>query len=209
MENYQKCKVENCENSALRKNRGSNGYCKRHYQQIWKNGKISKRTRYDPNEIIDCGEYYEICLYNRKNEEIGRAKIDKEDLGKVKNYKWCISVGQDEIPYVITIKNKKTILLHQLIMGNPPIGCEVDHKYHDTLDNRKYNLRFVTDSQNQMNRKSKGYCWNKKNKKWMAYIKINGKKIYLGYFIDKQDAIRARKEAEKKYFGEFAYKDKK
>ena len=56
-----------------------------------------------------------------------------------------------------------------------------------------------------MNKKSKGYCWNKLRNKWQAQIKINKKCIHLGYFIDKKDAIKARKEAEKKYFGEFAY----
>ena len=35
--------------------------------------------------------------------------------------------------------------------------------------------------------------------------KINQKYIYLGSFINKQDAIKVRKEAELKYFGEFAY----
>ena len=33
----------------------------------------------------------------------------------------------------------------------------------------------------------------------------DGKNKHLGYFADIQDAIKARKEAEKKYFGEFAY----
>ena len=44
-----------------------------------------------------------------------------------------------------------------------------------------------------------------KNKgKWMAYIMINKKNINLGLYIDKRDAIIARLQAEKEYFGEFA-----
>ena len=35
--------------------------------------------------------------------------------------------------------------------------------------------------------------------------RINYKKINLGAFDNKDDAIKARKEAEKKYFGEWSY----
>lgn len=41
-----------------------------------------------------------------------------------------------------------------------------------------------------------GVCWSKANKKWKAYIKIDGKQKHLGYFDNKEDAIKARKEAE-------------
>ena len=35
---------------------------------------------------------------------------------------------------------------------------------------------------------------------------INGKQKHLGYFINKEDAKKARKEGEIKYFGEFQSK---
>jgi len=56
-----------------------------------------------------------------------------------------------------------------------------------------------------MNKKSKGYSWDKQLKKWTVYITVNKKHVWLGYFIKKQDAKKARKEAERKYFGEYAY----
>jgi len=34
---------------------------------------------------------------------------------------------------------------------------------------------------------------------------LNNKVIHLGYFINEQDAIDARRNAEQKYFKEFAY----
>jgi len=196
------CKVEGCNNSSYYKDYGHRGYCNKHYRQIKKYGKIQKRTRHDSNEIIDCGDYYEICLYSGYSEqkEIARAKIDKEDLEKVKRYKWCLN----DHKYVISKINNKTTKLHQLVMGKI-VGHEIDHKFGNTLDNRKQNLRFVTRSQNQMNKKSRGYCWDKRSKKWMVRIEKNKKSIYLGLFINKQDAMTARKQAEQKYFGEFAY----
>ena len=56
--------------------------CGKHYQQMRNHGRILKRTMYDPNEIIDCGDYYEICLYSGNSEqiEIARTKIDKDDF---------------------------------------------------------------------------------------------------------------------------------
>ena len=49
-----------------------------------------------------------------------------------------------------------------------------------------------------------GVCWAKKELKWKSTITINKNKIFLGYFTNKEDAIEIRKEAERKYFGEFA-----
>ena len=41
-----------------------------------------------------------------------------------------------------------------------------------------------------------GVCFNKKLKKYQAYIYKNGKKISLGFFVNKNDAIAARRAAE-------------
>lgn len=46
----------------------------------------------------------------------------------------------------------------------------------------------------------KGVSWYKQSQKWMAKINFKGKQHHLGYFVDKQEAINARKEAEEKYF---------
>jgi len=89
----------------------------------------------------------------------------------------------------------------------------VDHKNNEaTLDNRHSNLRICTNSQNQANSKKragcsskhKGVSWNKGTNKWMAYIKVHSKRIYLGLFDDEDDAGRAYSVAAFKHFGEFA-----
>ena len=46
----------------------------------------------------------------------------------------------------------------------------------------------------------KGVGWDKKNRKWISYIGFKGKSYKLGRFKEKEDAIKARKEAEEKYF---------
>ena len=89
---------------------------------------------------------------------------------------------------------------------------DTDHINRHRADNRRSNLRPATHAENQWNvglqRNNKsgfrGVYWNKQLGKWQAQIKVNGKRIHLGYFVDKQDAISARLAAEEKYFGAFA-----
>lgn len=85
---------------------------------------------------------------------------------------------------------------------------DIDHINRVRTDNRLVNIRLATRGENCQNRKTRadnssgitGIGWHKRDKKWHAYIG-KGKKIkYLGYFDALEDAIAARKEAEKLYF---------
>lgn len=193
------CKVRGCNNTIICKN-----VCWKHYNQLRLYGKILKRTIRDKNKIVDCGNYYEICLYNVKCKEVARAKIDKEDFNKVKNYKWGIcSQGYAKTTIIQKKERKKAFYLHQLIIGKKQ-NFITDHINRDKLDNRKQNLRHCTHQQNMMNSVNKGCNWLKENKKWRALIVVNGKNIHLGLFTNKKEAILIKRKAEKKYFGKFA-----
>ena len=93
-------------------------------------------------------------------------------------------------------------------------GVIVDHINHNTYDNRKINLRICTISQNGMNRKlaknntsgTTGVYWSKKINKWIAKITVNNHTIHLGSYNDLNEAIKIRKQAQDKYFGEFQFK---
>jgi hypothetical protein len=94
-------------------------------------------------------------------------------------------------------------LLHY---GSWPSGI-IDHRDGDGTNNRIFNLRIVTHTENLKNchmwkhntSGSTGVTWDKLRNKWMAKIKVNQKTVNLGRFQKYSDAVKARKEAEKKH----------
>ncbi len=136
------------------------------------------------------------------------AIYDLEDAGLVEQYKWhahwnikAKSYYANAKPWSKHDKRYYDIQMSRLIMGLE-LGDlrQIDHINHNTLDNRKSNLRVVTDSQNQQNRKGvKGYSWRKQSQKWQAYIYVNHKLIDLGRFEIEQEARQAYLAARIKY----------
>lgn len=143
--------------------------------------------------------------------------FDRDDYEKIKGYTW----RKDTHGYIYTLitinKKRKRLTLHRLIMGVESISwkkIQIDHKNTNKLDNRKCNLRRCSSSQNQINKilprkdnTSKNIGVSFRKGKWNASIGINGKKIFLGAFRNKKDAIKIRKEAEEDFFGEFSRKE--
>ncbi len=103
--------------------------------------------------------------------------------------------------------SRKSILMTHLL------GCPYfDHIDRNTLNCTRNNLRPSTSEENARN-KSKhkyntsgitGVYWDKNLQKWFSKICVNYKSIYLSHFSNKDDAIRARLQAESYYFKEFA-----
>jgi hypothetical protein len=139
------------------------------------------------------------------------AIIDDEDYEYLSQWKWSF----DDLyavrgEYLGKLEGKykyKKIYMHKVI-NQTPKGLETDHINHDKLDNRRCNLRSVTKSQNNRNRTVYkknisgviGVNWYKQTQRYNAFITINGKRIHLGYYINFEDAVLARKKAEELYF---------
>lgn len=64
-------------------------------------------------------------------------------------------------------------------------------------------LRLTSEVDSNSKSGIKGLCWEEKSQKWVAYIYVNNKRKQLGRFIEKEDAIKARKIAEEKYYKPF------
>lgn len=174
--------------------------CRYHYDQYKEHGRfLDKRHRRisDPNEFHFCGDTTYIDLYNGYGDVIAQAIIDTEDVAKIDNIKWSVSRG-----YASATVNGKTTKMHQLIL---PTDLFIDHINHNKLDNRKCNLRSVTNAQNMYNMDSKGIAYAKGGAGPFAYIRCNGKRYHLGTFKTEDEAIAARIVAEVYLFGEHRF----
>jgi hypothetical protein len=145
-----------------------------------------------------------IIFITRTNGTTYRCLIDQNDYHNVAPYRWCVQMAGGGLVYAVAnfkIGDKKVIQrIHRFIS---PFAI-TDHINHNSLDNRKFNLRDGSHGVNQMN------CRRKKNNKsgvtgvsktragkWIAQIRINGPNKTLGVFELKRDAVKARREAER------------
>ena len=159
------------------------------------------KTKKKYNDYDLSGEYG-IGWTSNTNKEF---YFDLEDYDKIKDYCWY----EHEYGYLHTNDpiSKQNIKMHQLIFGKYP-----DHINRNRLDNRKSNLRSATSTENTQNRSKfknntsnvTGVTFQQEDEIWIASIGVNKKRIYLGCFANKEDAIIARLRAEIKYFGDFA-----
>src|SRR3990167_67351 len=143
---------------------------------------------------------------HRKDSKIrAYALIDDEDYVLINKFKWCYSNhGYATRTQCISSNKDKKIYMHREIMKPKNKKC-VDHINHNTLDNRKINLRVCSHSQNLMNRKNaQRIYWDKSVKTWKARIRKEGKDIYLGSSVNRELALDIRIKGEKRYFREFA-----
>lgn len=181
--------------------------CKKHYAQYQRLGKFldsNPRTTNDLNEIIIDGDIAKIKLYDSKQNEIGEAIIDTEDVDRVKNYKWRVKLGgtnRSKCNCVLTGNAKETYTnsLHRHIM-NCPKSLYVDHINGNRFDNRKSNLRICTNQENCFNTVKlctntsgyKGVNLDKSRNKWVSEIKFSGKKIFIGRYNNIEEAAFTR-----------------
>lgn len=126
------------------------------------------------------------------------------------------NAGRLRQPRYVAIKiDGKSLYAHNIIwkmtFGEDP-PAEIDHIDRDGYNNKLDNLRPASHSDNMCNQGMytnntsgvTGVRWHKHLCKWQAIIARNGRRYHLGAFTDKNDAITARRAAERVYHGEFA-----
>jgi hypothetical protein len=97
------------------------------------------------------------------------------------------------------------------LMFNGSLPKYIDHRDGDAGNDDPSNLRVATSSQNSFNRKRMtnntsgipGIEWRPKRQKWQVRAQVNGKRLFIGHFDSKEEAIAARNSVEKSLHGEF------
>ena len=177
-----------------------NGYITQSYYSSFKKGAIKC-----PMVIMIVGDY--ATCYNPNTKNQNKFLVDINDVPMVHQSWWSIT----KQGYV---QREDGQLLHRILLNVTNHNTVVDHINRGTLDNRRSNLRICTYSQNSCNsvhrkRKSntsqyRGVTKRDRLKPWTAKIRIQGKHVYLGSFLNEEDAARAYNAAAVKHHGEFA-----
>lgn len=135
------------------------------------------------------------------------AIVDDDDYEHLAQFKWHLhNAGYA----VTTIKGKKEYM-HRIILSAKK-GDVVDHANHNTLDNRKENIRICTHRENLRNSRNfggrskyRGVTEYKRSKyKWAAKIVTEEGTVNIGYYRTEIEAAYAYDLAAKEHFGEFA-----
>lgn len=171
--------------------------CNRHYLQLDQYGKIFSKTIFEKNRITINADICEMEIYNNKHEVIAVTKFNKKHLERVSAVKWHLNNNG----YARAAATD--VLLHKFIFPEKK-GFFTDHIDRDRLNNLDSNLRYASRSQNRANSQCKGFYWEKQRNKWFSQINVNHKKYHLGFFETKEEALKARIIAEKRYLKEFA-----
>ncbi|MFK0299981.1 HNH endonuclease signature motif containing protein [Brevundimonas sp. NPDC090276] len=125
--------------------------------------------------------------------------VDDEDYDLLSQHSWSASTG-----YARRSVMGASIAMHRQLM-HPAQGLVVDHKNGNPLDNRKDNLRVVTQRENSRNRgPSKtnrlghlGVAYDHRFGLFAAYIE----REILGHFATLEEAVEARLTEERKRWG--------
>ncbi len=151
----------------------------------------------------------------------GFENYEVSNFGNVRNIstKRILKTENDKDLYglvrLFILGKKHTKKIHRLVaeafIDNPDNKPSVDHRDNNRLNNNVLNLRYATHMENAHNVKirkdntsgTKGVSFYNSRNKWVAEITIDGIKVYLGSFENKEDAIQARIIKANQVFGIF------
>lgn len=137
-----------------------------------------------------------IALHRRNGDIAGHVRVDADVYREMSPFMWHMGSRG----YARRNIGRTAILLHRLVMGAPPFdGAEVDHISRDRLDCRRINMRWVSHAQNLQNKPSykgatstaRGVWWDKREQRWRASVRLNGRRVWHRRFTDEAEAATA------------------
>lgn len=164
------------------------------------------------NDYLIRGDIVSIFLNKRDGSKL-ECLIDIQDLEKVMSFpgKWLDSWSPGGRTHYVRGNTKRhdkptSIILARFIMDAPK-GMHVDHINHNTLDNRRKNLRIVNALQNGQNKKGasrnsktgiRNVVWRDDIQKYCVYMRVNKKTRNLGSYKTIEEAEKAAIKAREK-----------
>ena len=124
--------------------------------------------------------------------------IDDSDFDLVSKHAWFLNpqgYACTKIRFAPGRKNRKTVGMHRLILGDPP-EAHIDHVNRNKLDNRRENLFPCSCSENNRNKptlpnKASKYRGVSKNRnRWQVVLRINGKLEWFGSYATEEEAAK-------------------
>lgn len=137
--------------------------------------------------------------------------FDAEDLSVIQSRQWYKDKDGYLVHSYFYFGQRRFVRFHRLITNAPP-NQAVDHINKNRADNRKTNLRICERAENDRNRSLyatntsgiSGVHFDSKRNKWVASITYNNKRLFIGRFEYKDEAVKARLIKEVELFKEFA-----
>lgn len=137
-----------------------------------------------------------VPIYYR-GEVAAYAEVDAEDYELVSQHKWYLNVSHG-IRYAVGRNSRRNLAMHRLILGCAP-GAYCDHIDGDGLNNRRVNLRTVTNAENHQNTRAhrdavspyRGVSFCKQTGRWKARVCHNGRDYWAGRHTTELAAAKA------------------
>jgi hypothetical protein len=134
------------------------------------------------------------------------ALVDPPDHAALSEHKWYAHKAAKGF-YAARWTKTGTVYMHRQIMA-PARGLVVDHINHDTLDNRRDNLRVCTQKQNLANRRAAARSlplgvWERDGR-YLSCLVVDGRTRHLGTFDTPEAAHTAYATAAREHRGEYA-----
>ncbi len=144
--------------------------------------------------------------------------VDDDDYDYLNQFKWYFGNNGYVVRNLKTDDGKWTRqTMHREVL-KVPRGMDTEHKDRNRTNNQKANLRAATRSQNMANVKRakaetahsqfKGVSRLKRKNllnQWMAYIKVDYKMYYLGYYATEEEAAHMYNQFACQIFEDFAH----
>lgn len=187
---YKNCLFENAPEKCVR----IDSVLKRKKNDGYKNNQTQ-------NKIIIKNNFAQLCIMC-KDQLQSIVIIDIEDIPYIEKVTWYIN----NTGYVVGCYNGTMITIQRYILQKHNVVLNnktVDHIDRNLLNNRKYNLRVTTYSENNKNRKSKNYY--KRNGKWNVLFRIDGILTNMGIYKTEKEAHKIAYKLRKEYFKEYAW----